>query len=446
MGHFKGLVLVAGAALSVTGTAAFAQSNDEVKATVAQMLNDAETRSSLLAGGDAGHDGRFFIAGDGFRLNIGGLLQFRYDLNFRDKNNVGSSADDFTHGFQTRRIKVDLNGELNKDWFFRVRLANENGHVTSSSGSAVGTVPGINFDYAYAGYKFANGWKATWGQFKLPLLREELVSDSKQLAAERSLVNGLFTQGYSQGFEMAYEAETWRGFFAFSDGLNSANTDFNTRQNINPGGNVSLAVSGQAEYAFTGRVEFMLSGNWKQFEDFTSAKGSDFGFMLGAAAHYQQSDNTGISTDTDLQTFRYTVDASLEGDSWNLYAAFIGDHSKARKAGATGPDYDDFGVVVQGGWRFAENTEVFARYEGLFLDKDLVGSGNKKNFNFVTAGLNQYYAGHAAKATLDAVWSINNTSTLSSAAGGALPNTGVGLLGQNKSGEVVVRLQFQVMF
>ena len=50
------------------------------------------------------------------------------------------------------------------------------------------------------------------------------------------------------------------------------------------------------------------------------------------------------------------------------------------------------------------------------------------------------------KATLDAVWSINNTSTLSSAAGGALPNTGVGLLGQNKSGEVVVRLQFQVMF
>lgn len=435
MGHFKGLVLVAGAALSVTGTAAFAQSNDEVKATVAQMLSDAETRSSLLAGGDAGHDGRFFIAGDGFRLNIGGLLQFRYDLNFRDKNNVGSSDDDFTHGFQTRRVKIDFNGELNKDWYFRVRATNE----AASSGS-------LAFDYAYAGYKFANGWKATWGQFKLPLLREELVSDAKQLAAERSLVNGLFTQGYSQGVEMAYEAETWRGFFAFSDGLNSANTDFNTRQNINPTpgfgnfGNV-IQVSGQGDYAFTGRVEFMLSGNWKQFEDFTSAKGSDFGFMVGAAAHYQQSDNTGINSDTDLQTLRYTVDASLEGDSWNLYGAFIGDHSKSRKGGSNSPDFDNFGVVVQGGWRFAENTEVFARYEGLFLDSDLISSG-KKNFNFVTAGLNQYYAGHAAKATVDAVWAINNTSNLST----VLPNTGVGLLGQNKSGEVVVRLQFQVMF
>ena len=436
MGHFKGLVLLAGAAMSVTGTAAFAQSNDEVRATVAQMLNDAETRSSLLAGGDAGHDGRFFIAGDGFRMNIGGLLQFRYDLNIRDENAaLAADTDDFTHGFQTRRIKVDVNGELNKDWYFRVRLTNG----SSDSGS-------VNFDYAYAGYKFANGWKATWGQFKLPLLREELVSDGKQLAAERTLINGIFTQGYSQGVEMAYEAETWRGFFAFSDGLNSGNTDFNARQDINPGapfgnfGNI-LQVSGQGDFAFTGRVEFMLSGNWKQFEDFTSAKGSDFGFMVGAAAHWQQSDNTELAADVDLQTLRYTIDASLEGDSWNLFGAFIGDHSKSRAAGADSPDFDNFGVVIQGGWRFAENTELFGRWEGLFADSDLIASG-KKNFHFITAGVNQYYAGHAAKATADLVYSIQDTSNLST----VLPNTGVGLLGQAKSGEVVVRLQFQVMF
>src|SRR5438128_1810850 len=83
-------VVRAGAALSLSSTGAFAQqtSSDEVRATVAQMLNDAESRSSLLAGGDAGHDGRFFIAGDGFRLNIGGLLQFRYVANFRDEGNI----------------------------------------------------------------------------------------------------------------------------------------------------------------------------------------------------------------------------------------------------------------------------------------------------------------------------------------------------------------------
>jgi hypothetical protein len=437
MGQLKSLVLLAGAALSATGTAALAQSQspDEVKAVVAEMLNDAEGRSSLLAGGDAGHDGKFFIAGDGFRLNFQGLMQFRYDLNFRDKDNIpaaGSNADDFTHGFQTRRIKLDFNGEFNKDWFFRVRLA------ADKSESVIA-------DYAYAGYKFANGWKVQWGQFKLPLLHEELVSDSKQLAAERSIVNAIFTQGYSQGVQFEYEAEAWRTMFAFSDGLNSINTDFNQRQNINstPFTPVSLFVSGQAEYAITGRVEFMLSGNWKQYEDFTSPKGSDFSAVIGAAAHWQQSDNTNIVTDTDLQTLRYTVDAAIEGDSWNLFAAFVGDHSKARAAGNDSSDFDNFGLVVQGGWRFAENTEVFARYEGLYLDSDLLPSG-KKNFNFITAGLNQYYAGHAAKATADVVYAFDDTSNLSSL--GVLPNTSVGLLGQSKSSEVVVRLQFQVMF
>jgi len=431
--HTKGLVFLAGAALSLGGSAAFAQSSDEVRATVAQVLSDAESRSSLLAAGDAGHDGsRFFIAGDGFRLNVGGLLQFRYVMNFRDSGSTpgfSNGNDEFVHGFQMARTKVDFNGELNKDWFFRVRIGNND----SSSGD-------LNFDYAYAGYKFANGWKATWGQFKLPLLREELVSDSRQLAVDRSFVNGVFTQGYSQGVELAYEAEQWRAMFAFSDGLNCANTDFNSRESV-PAGGFGLGISGQAEYAFTARGEFLLSGNFKQFEDFTSEKGSDFGAMIGAAIHWQQSDNTNNFGDTDVQTLRYTVDGSLKGDSWNVFGAFIGDHTKARAAGIDGQDIDNFGAVVQGGWRFAQNTEVFARWDGLFVDNDLIVTG-KKNFNFITAGFNQYYAGHAAKATADFVYSLQDSSNLSS----LLPNTQVGLLGQAKSGEVVVRLQFQVVF
>ena len=109
------LMLAAGLAAAAP---AFAQtSTDTVRAQVAEMMADAETRSSLLAAGDAGHDGRFFIAGDGFRLNIGGQIQFRYVLNFRDDENNG---DDFSNGFQTRRTKLDFNGEIRNDWFFRV--------------------------------------------------------------------------------------------------------------------------------------------------------------------------------------------------------------------------------------------------------------------------------------------------------------------------------------
>jgi hypothetical protein len=391
------------------------------------MLADAESRSSLLAGGDAGHDGRFFIAGDGFRLNVGGLLQFRYVFNFRDDEEIapGSRTDDFTHGFQRRRTKVDFNGELNKDWFFRVRLESDK------------SSEGVSIDYAYAGYKFANGWKATFGQFKLPLLREELVSDAKQLAADRSITNNAFSQGYSEGVELAYEQEAWRLFLAFSDGLNSANTDFDSSEDTS-----GFATMGQAEYAFTARGEFLFSGAWKQFEDFTSNKGSDFGAMFGIAGHWQQSDNTPVAGDPDRDTGQLTADISLEGDSWNLYGAWIGRYQQDSVSGSES-DLWDMGFIIQAGWRFAENTEVFGRWDAILPDDDR-GSDLEDIYNYLTFGFNQYYAGHAAKATIDLVYAIEESDDLFFT--GALPDTGVGLLGSTDAGEFAVRLQFQVVF
>src|SRR5262245_15113259 len=56
--------------------------SDEVRAIVAEMLAEAEARSSSLAGASAGYDaGQFYMASDNgdFRLSISGFLQFRYD-------------------------------------------------------------------------------------------------------------------------------------------------------------------------------------------------------------------------------------------------------------------------------------------------------------------------------------------------------------------------------
>jgi hypothetical protein len=205
----------------------------------------------------------------------------------------------------------------------------------------------------------------------------------------------------------------------------------------------SFNPSGEADYAFTGRAEFLFGGNWKQFNDFTSPKGSDFGAMLGVAAHWQQGDNTSFALDVDRQTLAYTVDISLEGDSWNAFAAFVGRYEELRSGGSD-TDVHDFGVVVQGGWRFAENTELFGRWDALFADDDRPGI-DEDTFNFLTAGINQYYAGHAAKATIDVVYAFEETNP-DLGFTGALPDTGVGLLGDSDEGELVVRLQFQVLF
>ena len=63
--------------------------------------------------------------------------------------------------------------------------------------------------------------------------------------------------------------------------------------------------------------------------------------------------------------------------------------------------------------------------------------------------MNHYFAGHAAKGTLDVVYSLNETGNLvgaSAFSNGGFPSTGTGLLGSSEDGEVVVRVQFQLLF
>ena len=434
MSQNKRFVLLAGAALSLGGVNAAlaneAQGVDEIRATVAEMLADAQGRSSLLAGGNGGHDGNFYLADDAgnFRLNVSGQVQFRYILGFRDEDNA---SDDFTTGFQTRRTKIAFSGHvINPNWTYKVE-----GGFDRDGGS-------FNLEDAYVGYNFGNGFRVKMGQFKAPFLREELVSSRYQLAAERSVTNEIFNQDRSQGIELRYEQNDWRLMAAFTDGFGTDNSDY-------PNG------PGQADYALTGRFEYKFAGDWKDFEDFTSKAGQNFSGLFGAAVHWQQSANTGNPADVDLDYLSYTADLSFEGDSWNLFGAFVGSHAEAR-AGGVDNDFDDFGLVVQGGYRFAANTELFGRWDGVFLDDDR--NAPDDNINFLTVGVNQYYAGHAAKGTIDFVYSFNEAAALtgfnpsSSGLGtqgfsnGGYPSSGLGLLGDMEEGEIAVRFQFQLLF
>lgn len=436
------MVVLVGAAVGLTGASAWADpatstasnpSSDEVRATVAEYLGDAESRSSLLAGGDAGHDDRgFFIAGDGFRLNVGGQLQFRYVADFRNNDN----PQDFNHGFDNVRTRMILSGTVNKDWDFKIY-----GDFESNGGSFV-------LQDAWARYNFANGLKLKWGQFVLPLLQEWNVWDSRQLAVERSEVSSAFGQDWSQGIQLSYGTDNWRLAGAFSDGLNSANTGIasNPQSNQTPPyeGTSGFFVAGKADWAVTGRAEYIFQGNWKQFDDFTSPRGSDFGWMLGGAAHYQQNPNTNNPTDVDRDTFEYTADLTFKGNGWNIFGMFVGRYEQFSQLAASSSHFNDFGGLVQGGYYFTEKLEAFARWDALFPDTSrFSGSGNDQ-FHFLTAGVNYYFAGHAAKWTTDAVISLNKTDRLQ--AGLLLPDNQTGLQGQNKYNEVMLRTQFQLLF
>lgn len=412
------LILTTASLLAASGAALAAQpaSSDEVRATVAEMLADAETRSSLLSAGDAGHDGKFFIAGDGFRLNIGGNMQYRYYADFR---NDSATDDGFESGFQMRYAQLWFDGTLNKDWVYKIQ-----GNFDSEGGT-------FYLEDAYFAYVFQNGWMFIGGQVKAPFLRETLVDNYKQLAVESSEAETFFGGGRTQAVALAKTADDWSFIFAFSDGAYADNTAYTSFNGVS-----------EADYSLTPRFQWKFAGDWKQFEDFTSPRGSQYACMLGGALHWQQSRNTAAPTDVDVDVFRYTVDLSVEGDGWNVFGAFYGANTNLNTLGTDPSSLQDFGAVIQGGFMVSDKVELYGRWDAIFADSDRGYA--EDNMNFVTLGVNYYMAGHAAKFSFDGVVSLEDTSGLVS--DGYLPNTNTGLLGDTDSGEVVLRAQFQLMF
>ncbi|TVQ32751.1 MAG: hypothetical protein EA376_05150 [Phycisphaeraceae bacterium] len=420
--------VLAGATISFGGinvaNADTGASSDEVRAMVAEMLADAETRSSLLQTGSmGGHDGKFFIASpDGnFRLNLSGQVQFRYTVNFRDDTAPSPdpavddvSTDDFTSGFQTRRTRLQFDGHVfQPELFYSVMLD------ANRDGGSVGLLD------AFVGYDMGDGFKVRWGQFKLPFLREELIYSKYQLAADRSLTNAQFSQGRSQAIEVSYSDEMFRAMAAFSDGFRSANTDIGTGQIVvDPvTGDTMFSPDKPADWAFTGRIEALLSGEWNQFRSFSSPQGSDMAIMVGGAAHIQSAPDTGMMNPLS-RFFAWTVDASLQGDGWNAFGAFIGRHDNKL------PGSDDiFGYVIQGGLFLSEELELFGRWDHTF---------NGDDFRTITGGFNYYLHGHAAKFTMDVQWFLDDSFDGQ--------NTGVGFLTPTDDDQVALRFQFQLLF
>jgi hypothetical protein len=443
--------MLAGAAISMSGAAAVAESDawsssntDEVRALVAEMLADAESRSSLLqGGGSAGHDGKFFLASaDGnFRLNVGGQLQFRWNADFRDVDNSddwdgdgdGNSdfenEDDSDWGFEMRRAKLEFSGVVFDQFDYKIV-----GSFDDNGGQA-------ELEDAWVGWDLGeSGWHLALGQFKAPVLREELVSSKYQLAVDRSLTNEVFSANRSQGLWLHHEQENWRLDVSINDGVDGVG--------IPPysGANVS-SYNDESDFAATARFEFMWTGEWDQFKDFTSAPGSANAGMIGAAAHYQ----LGRDYNTDVNApdlLIYTVDVSWESDGWNLFGAFMG--NSVDYDDSAQDDQDQFGFVVQGGWYLNENTELFARYD--YVDFDLPsGVPGDSDQSTITLGFNHYMHGQAAKFSFDFNWALNESFATgqdpeSDQYTGIFGMSGIGYQGSTDSDEIYLRAQFQLLF
>jgi hypothetical protein len=366
----------------------------------------AELLAHAQAQGGAGFDKGFWVGDGGAnKLVLGGMVQTRYLLNFRDEA-VGD--EDITNGFQARRVRLRAGGTI----FDPALSYFVQGEFSRSTG-----VFGL-LD-SYGAYKWDNGMSLRFGQFKVPFAREDLVGDHLQLTAERSNVNTVFAAGRSQAVELSIADGPWRIAGVFSDGANALNTDFTSMV--------------ETDWALTGRADWRFSGDdWKRFDDHTSFRNDPYAGMLGAAIHARGGGETGGTA--DVESISATADVTVEGGGWNVFGAGVWRHSDA-----AGLETDDFGLVAQAGVFVTEQAELFARYDVVFAD---AASGD--DFSTLTAGVNYYVLpqSHAFKLTADVLYYFDAEADTALIG----PNTGVNLLSDAEGGQVGVRLQAQVIW
>lgn len=364
----------------------------QTQATVASVLNDAERRSQLLQAGGmtGGFDGKQFFLGsaDGkFKLVPYFQLQFRAVTNYADEAQADGDANT-VHGYEMRRTKVGIKGNaFSQDLQYDIRWA-----FSRSSGTPT-------LENAFVQYKFADEMSFRVGQWKEAVFHEESVSSTRQLAADRSLVNEVLGGGntdYVQGIALLYSNDTINAELALTDGANSDNTNF--------------ADTANANYGVSGRVEYKVMGDWKNYHDFSAMNNKDDLLVIGAGFDYTEGGSD--------KTVFHTVDAQYEMGQLALYAAYLGVW-----ADDDGSDDYSWGALAQAAYMIDQNWEVFGRYG--FIEEDSLSE--------ITLGVNYYFAGHNAKVTVDAVVLPD----------GSPSDSGLGYVASDDL-QVVIRGQFQL--
>jgi hypothetical protein len=383
----------------------------DVDATVRKVIADADQRSQVFDSSQfrAGWDPKLekFVVGsaDGnWTASPIIIWQFRGIGQYRD-DPLGTDRRQSETGFENRRARFGLEGTAaTKDLTYRFLW---------ESSRTDGSVQLLD---AYARYKFLSDWSVRAGQFKDPWTQEENMSDAKQLAVERSMMNALIGGAIAdrvQGVALSYDsAKPLRAQFVVHDGANSKDSPFTDNVASGNTGLPTTIFGPQAEqYGLTGRVEYFVFGTPRQYEDYSALGNKDDLLVVGAGADWTQGGGN--------DALFHAVDIQYENASGlGLFGEYMGlSRDIASGSATTVPvgNYYDFGFLAQIGYVFAPKWEVFGRADWVQLDSNSFASNrattNDQVYEF-TVGVNYYLYKHNAKITVDLNYLPNGSPDL----------------------------------
>ena len=409
------------------------QRAEQVRGLVADVLADADTRASLQGSGmTSGYDKGFFVgtADGNWLIRLNSQIQVRWTF-----NRVDDQPD--AYGFEIRRAKLKFSGHIiDPSWQYKLTVASSRQSV---QGAGTGNGANVFIEDAYINKKMDNGMYLRVGQYKVPFLREELVSSTRQLAVDRSMINNAFTWTRSQGIMLGWKNDSFKLEGMYGEGPNNINAQ--AQQN-----NGKQSLTARAEMLFGDQAD------WGMFKGF-NAKRTDgkMGFMLGAAVGWF---NGGLGTvqeygNADVaRSVAWTVDGSLAGDGWTLFSYFAWSDGKDRYLSPARDTQQSWGWVVQGGALVSDDVEVFARYElGNIKDGDTLGGLPNNDLSALTVGAN-WFLNSNVKLTADWGYSFNEVTDGGNAPTSAdYTSSGTGWRNsQGEKGEWLLRAQMQLVF
>ena len=413
----------------------------EIRGIVQDVLADSQNRTSLQdSGAMAGYKpgkGFMLASQDGsFSLRISGQIQTRWVMSHVGDDPALNGGNQYQWGFQIRRAKVKFKGNvIDKTWRYQV-----NGAFGSSGTFA--------FEEVMLTHDVNDNLSVTIGQYKAPFTREELVSSSRQLAVERSLVNEYFNADRGLGLDVMYKTNDWTLEGAFNNGVKTAYTG--------SAGRYTSSANNPTKWAVQGRFQYKVSGEWGDFKSFNSSLDDENALMIGVAGMAQQYNGTlGGNQGADAfvadhsGVWGVTADVSAKFAAFSLFGAVVYQRFSTEFTNGISNTVNPWGFVGQAGYSLTDQWEVFGRFSwannrGLAQLNDIPNTlqspdGDAK-LALLTLGVN-YFINDNVKFTAD--WGINMNNSLS---GDWVSQSSNGWRATNSSSEWVLRGQLQLLF
>jgi hypothetical protein len=307
-------------------------------------------------------------------------------------------SESFSSNFLIRRSRLKFGGfAYSPNVEYKVELGLSNRDISTNNEDGNGRGGSRIILDAVLKWKFSKHWTLWVGQTKLPGNRERVISSANLQFVDRSRLNSRLNIDRDAGIQL-------RGKFKSGDAIIKPTIAIS----MGEGRNITQGNFGG--YDYTGRIEFLPLGDFKDYESSDLKRNSDPKLSIGVTYDYNDRavrqggqlgrfirDSTGVYAENSLSTI--FIDAMFKYQGISVMSEF-GTKKMDKQIDGLSSDYrTGTAFNLQAGYLFKNNWEIAARYTIVRTNDEMYSSLSDENR--YTFGLSRYVSDHNLKFQTD---------------------------------------------